>query len=455
MPSTIIQFLGTQEGEGVFFYLAEPKGAGMPALVPLVASPDDAAFKSLAAEPLKLKAVEDAGLALFKQLQAHEGIKKHLEDVFGDTAADIRPIGFQVDAPRADSLPWEVLCPRSGEFISLDKRWPVVRLLAPGNNKVKQSYEFTPPLRIAAVLSAWGANATQQVSAQDEWESLEKSILKNGAACPTNVLIMVCEPALKQLIDAANYPNVQTELITGQNQMSLRLKNFKAHILHFFCHGHSGNRSHLRVATALDYAKPADGSIFLLPGDLSQDIDGDQTAWLVVLNCCDSANAQNCGETRSLAASLVKSGFPAVIGMREPVDSNYARLLTEELYTELLPMMQALPDGAMTPFQWASLLVTGRKRLRNDSAPQEAGENAAASTKYWAIPAVYMRTVDVNMRKSSPKLSEVERQRIVGFLAGLREQRAAVVPMSAPPEIKQQMLDAFDKRIREEEQKLL
>jgi hypothetical protein len=135
--------------------------------------------------------------------------------------------------------------------------------------------------------------------------------------------------------------------------------------------------------------------------------------------------------------------------------TEFCAMLDHYAGRNMLPKLQSLPDGMVSPIQWASLVVSGRKRLRNDSAPKDAGVAAAANTKYWAIPAVYMRTVDLSMRKTSPKLPEPERQKIIAKLAGLREERGAVLPMSVPAHIKKEMLDAFDKQIQEEEQKLL
>jgi hypothetical protein len=464
MPSTIIRFIGEQESllppdplrsAKVWFFLAEPNGDGVPTVCELKADAGQPPYTGLISEPFTPGSIDAAGLDLFKELSAHKGIGAHLEKVFDDTANEPpRAIGFQVDSDRADALPWEVLC-RNGEFLSLDKRWPVVRVLDPSNRKLKQDYEFTSSLRIAAVLSAWGATPDLQIPAEDEWKSLEKAVLKNAAACPSQLLVMLCESDLKAKIDAAGYPNVETELITDQLQMSKHLNSFKAHILHFFCHGHSGKRSYLQLSTTSDQANNFEASIYIRPGDLRQDIDADESAWLVVLNCCDSANAKKAGATRNLCASLVRVGVPAVIGMREPVDANYARLLTEELYTELLPKMQALPNGAVSPIEWASLLVSGRKRLRNDTAPKDAGEAAASRTKHWAIPAVYMRTLAFRMRKSSPKLTDAEREKVDAKLTELRKQRSDAVAMSLRPELKQKMLEDFDQQIQAEEAKLL
>jgi hypothetical protein len=453
MPPTIIRFLDSQGGDGaVSFFLAKPNGNATICI--LQADPTKPPYSNLQ-DPVPAGAVSQAGLALYTQLTGHNAIAAHFNKVFGDTSNDPpRPIGMQVDSVAADALPWETLCGPGGEFLALDRRWPVARLLDPTDDKLKQDYEFSPPLRMAAVLSAWGSDPGKRISSRDEWRSLQRSILQNAGAGPASLLILLCEPNLKQEIDQAGHPNIRTELITGQNQMSQLIRDFRPHILHFFCHGFSGAKSFLRINTAADKQSNADGRIYLVPSDLRQSINGDESIWLVVLNCCDSANASRSGDTRNLAAALVKRGFPAVIGMREPVESNYARLLTEELYGELLPRLAALPDGQVSPLEWAALLVPGRIRLRNDSAPLDAGPDAAASTKHWAIPALYMRTFPFQMRKIAAKLPDADRQRVVAKLSELRDQRASLLQMPLSAGRKQEMLAEFDQLIQAEEAKL-
>jgi len=454
MPPTIIRFLDSQGGDGaVSFFLAKPNGNATICI--LNADPSKPPYSNLQ-DPVPAGAVSQAGIALYQQLTGHKAIAAHFNTVFGDTSNDPpRPIGMQVDSVAADSLPWETLCLPGGEFLALDRRWPVARLLDPTDDKLKQDYEFSPPLRLAVVLSAWGSDPGKRIPARDEWRSLEESILKNAAAGPTSLLILLCETNLKQEIDQAGYANVRTALITGQNPMSQLIREFRPHILHFFCHGFSGAKSFLRINTVADKESNADGKIYLMPSDLRQSINGEETIWLVVLNCCDSANAARSGDTRNLAAALVKRGFPAVIGMREPVESNYARLLTEELYGELLPRLAALPDGQVSALEWSAMLVPGRMRLRDDSAPPNAGPDAAASTKHWAIPALYMRTFPFQMRKIPAKLPDPDRQKVVAKLAELRDLRMSVLQGPASADKKLNMLAEFDRLIQAEEAKLL
>jgi hypothetical protein len=454
MPGTIIRFLDRQDQPGMWFFLAKPNGD--PTFREFHGDPGQPPYAALLQPTVQPGEVGTAGLALYEELLKHSAVANHFKEVFRDTATNPpRPIGMQVDSALADSLPWETLCKQKGDFLALDQRWPVVRMLEPTDDRLRQDYEYVAPLKIAAVLSAWGSAPERRIGAKEEWKALEQSIVKNPTASASHLLVLVCEASLKQEIDQAAYPNVEVQLITDQNQTSRLVRAFKPHILHFFCHGHSGEKSYLRLNTAFDQASNSDGSIYLLPGDLRQDIDAEESAWLVVLNCCDGALATQSGDTRNLAASLVKAGFPAVIGMREAVDSNCARLLTQELYMELLPGLAALPDGQVSPIEWAALLVSGRKRLRNDNAPLDAGVDAATSTKQWAIPALYMRTLPFRMRKLQPRLADVDRQRVIAKLGELRDQRNSAMQMPLPAAIKQQMLGEFDQLIRVEEGKLL
>src|SRR5580658_7739323 len=201
MLSTIIRFLDMQDAPGaVWFFLAKPpNGSGM--FCPLNANPNASPYADLQKANLPPGTVGAAGLALYHELLAHNAIRAHFNNVFADTSNDPpRPIGLQVDSPLADCLPWETLRPANGDFLALDRRWPVVRLLDPSDDKLKQDYEYVPPLRIAAVLSAWGSLPDRRIRAETEWKSIEKGVLKGHPNGESSLLVLVCEDALKQKI---------------------------------------------------------------------------------------------------------------------------------------------------------------------------------------------------------------------------------------------------------------
>ena len=74
---------------------------------------------------------------------------------------------------------------------------------------------------------------------------------------------------------------------------------------------------------------------------------------------------------------------PAVVGMREPVSSDTANLLTKALYTKLLTDLKERFNEAaesVKPLDWPRLVVAARDKLAR-ARPGLVLSQAAASTK--------------------------------------------------------------------------
>ncbi|HLK69025.1 MAG TPA: CHAT domain-containing protein [Bryobacteraceae bacterium] len=415
----------------------------------LSANPQAGSLALLNAARVPEGAVASAGQELFLALCKHDAVKSQLQATLSTAgAAGLRPIGLQVESADADSLPWEALSDGQ-KFFALNQ-WPVARLIGPKVKDLVKNYIFEPPLRLGVVLGASSSQPASHISASDEWRSLRRAVESAGAALSLEILVLAAETDVIAEIGQSGL-RVKAMAIRSRLQLEQELREFRPNLLHFFCHGVSDRNPYLRLSTALDWDTTADGSIVLEAEDLRQQIDPKQEAWIVVLNCCESAGGSVVArEVRNLAATLIRKGFPAVLGMRESVDSQNARLLAEQFYKDVFEHLAQMPrDDQPQSIDWPSLLVRGRLGLRDRCAPS-ARPNAAADTKEWTIPAVYMRTEEFLLKRINPRadLTPEQRAKLRAEIQTLQGSRETVQNMPLPETDKQQMLDKIDTQIR-------
>lgn len=240
------------------------------------------------------------------------------------------------------------------------------------------------------------------VPARDEWLALSGAFAA-AAALQVEVLVIVSEEALFDEIQPAAPANVRVEFVppdlTNLQQM---VRAFRPHVLHFFCHGSAQTSPHLRIAVKSDWLLGGQSSITVEPREIRAFTEPtDDRPWLVVLNCCESAAADGAEDVQSIALRLVVDGaVPAVVGMREPVRSNDANLFTRAFYGRLLGELKTRTTAATSdtePIDWAQLVVQARTELARKH-PGLIFSQAAASTKEWTMPVVYMRPTPFTMR---------------------------------------------------------
>jgi hypothetical protein len=297
-----------------------------------------------------------------------------------------------------EALPWETLCSPAGDFLSLDDRWTLTRIVEAAGLSRSLGH-LTPPLRIAAVLSCLN------VPAAGEWQALQDAM----AAVPTlgvEMLVIVSEQELYDAISktaaaqpgAAGQPGaapaIRVELVPADlPRLQHMVSDFRPHILHLFCHGSAQGSPHLQLAVKSDWLVGAPEKSLLVEAREIRDFTSrtDDVPWLVVLNCCESAAAGS-NDLQSLTLNLVyEGGVPAVVGMREPVSSADASVFTLTFYQGLFAALQARANNAALaadPLDWAQLVAPARAQLarRHPGLPLS---QAAASTKEWTLPVVY------------------------------------------------------------------
>ena len=393
---------------------------------PFECSIDDPAFVKMRASPPSPNATRDAGRRLYDAITRHPGISELLSVALAAGAPERYPIFVQTGASSdIEALPWEALCTPDGEFLALDDRWTVSRIA--GSSATSQSpWQLKPPLRIAAILSALG------VSAAEEWRALQASI-QSATALAVEVLVLLSEEQLYDEITAAvaagHAPGVAVEFLPPDTAaLQVMVSRFQPHVLHFFCHGSASIVPHLEVAVRSDWHINATQSSLLLEARDILDLSGTANdTWLAVLNFAESAIASD--RLDSLAHSLVHSGLPAAIGMRESVSAEDAALFTGAFYSRFLQDLASRLAGVAQDrsINLGQLVVAARRSL---ATKHKAGtvSKAAASTTEWTLPAIYVRPapIDVIVVPARPSPAEA------GYVPETAPAEAATEAVPAP-----------------------
>lgn len=364
--------------------LKEPPELPRPQPEPLGLEADHPAFQALRGVPPQ-GAVREAGRLLFDALVRNQALARQLSAALLVQSPERRPVCVELATTDGEGLPWEALCATDGQFLGLDERWAVGRIVETVI-PVEGYRHFEPPLRVAAVLSCLGVPAAQ------EWTALHTAL--GASTMPVELLALVSEDALHAQISAAAPAWVTVEFVPSTvAAMATRLQEFNAHVLHLFCHGLSTETSpHLQVATRADWLTGQASSLMVESGDIGQfNPPADSLPWLVVLNSCETATASGPEAAGSVALNLVYTeGIPAVVGMREPVQSDDATRFTQAFYDQLLPEFAGLltTPGVPEPVDWARLLVGAREQVADHYEPLQAQRG---TQKAWTLPVVYTR----------------------------------------------------------------
>lgn len=358
-------------------------------------------LQKMRADPFAAGTVRDVGSALLELLATHQDFRSHvLPNLRADSTIKESPIYLLIRDTELEQLPWEALHAAAAGFIATDSRWPIARVVkAPAADNPVAS--FVPPLRLLTVLGASGSDAGTRLSASQEWAELLDAVVGSGL----NILlrVLVCEEQLKDGIDALGLEWVSAGFLVDDRGMFDEIDRFKPQLLHFFCHGSADPTPRLQIGSRLDWELKRPGSIIIESGQLRR-ADPDQAIWLVTLNCCESAQQAATGASHSLpmASALVVAKFPAVVGMREPVEKTLAHtfcgLFYESLFDEMRTRFKAAQDSAEREFHWACGLHAARQAICRKLQPGLAVSDTAPDRKEWTIPVVYTRLEPFRLR---------------------------------------------------------
>jgi hypothetical protein len=341
------------------------------------------------------QAIKQAGETLYARLTQHPEFSTALVQAMAIASGGRCPLFIHLDADGdADRIPWEILCAPGGTFLGLEPRWSVARVVD-STVPLPGTVAFQPPLRIAALLSCL------EISAADEWAALIEAV--DGSPVPVEILALVGEPDLEQQIADEGRPGVRVLGIPGpedDEELRNQVVTFRPHILHFFCHGSIRDGAHLELATQADWISRATvSSLFLEPNQVAALGDPVERPWLAMLNCCQGAAAE--GEIHSLASDLVYTGgFPAVIGMREPIASDDASQFSARFYPALFDSVGRIAEGVSGVLDWSGLVVAPRRGL----VQRRGGvfSTAAAERHEWTLPVLYLRPEEFQVGNAPP-----------------------------------------------------
>lgn len=132
------------------------------------------------------EAVRGHGLTLLKELEKHPAVKQALQFALMTPAGQTSPVYFHLNEEIAEQLCWESLYSDEKSFLGLDARWPIGRIADSVLDRPSPPQEFSPPLKVAAILSALKRQAVEQ------WRGLRDAVVAVRAnGLPVNMLVFV------------------------------------------------------------------------------------------------------------------------------------------------------------------------------------------------------------------------------------------------------------------------
>lgn len=346
------------------------------------------------------------GTELLKILATHPAIKEDVLPLLDPYRPDEEPIYLFMKNwdPDLNQIPWETLYAPTVGFLSANKLFPIARAQKVAYEK--SEWTFKPPLKMMAILGAGGDDLSTRVSAEKEWESLYDALRSSRLKIELQVLL--CEDELKAKIDAQRPAWVTTGLLHDRDRLFSDIRNFAPHILHFFCHGASNPVPRLDVSNVKNWVLGKQGGIQIEGSQLKQRADPHDTIWLVTLNCCESAQSSNGTGFLSLpmACSLVSSGFPVVVGMREQIAEDFAHDFCRLFYEALLDdfgrrLDNAKKEKGVADVHWACALFAARQKICEMVDSENGISEVAASAKEWTIPVIHTRLETFRLRLSA------------------------------------------------------
>jgi len=434
--------------DGLSFRLSEPSDTYVDAdiFAPLNCTAQDAEFAAISGSQLQKDAMRLAGLRLRTSLFGQPAVSQAIQEAITQAKQQGTAVPIYLymrDGTQAvEPLPWETLCDPQEQFLALDARWPIGRMSGGQLGREEQRI-YNPPIRMLAFLSA------AAISAQGEWDALYDALRTSGM--PIALRVFIAEPDLEQHINQrAAAPNVQVDLqyLAQPFDLAQVVENadFSPHIIHFFCHGSTVDGPSLLLATKAGWEQDS-SDVEISPEEFRRIPGWDKHLWLVALNCCEGAAAEQ--ETSSFARTLVTDlKIPAVAAMREAVKVEDANIFCGSFYTALLREIKpSLATGeSFVSVEWARALVDPRFSICKAYATSNSTKlsSAAAASKEWALPVIYVRASDFKLRAISAlsPLSTPDRVASKAELEQLRQVLAELpedTPLNALVAIKQRV----------------
>ncbi len=384
--------------------------------------------------------VQQYGSLLRDSLNKHPAIQSVLQSIFQLPAGQSRTLCFEIVSRLGEQIRWEALCDDEGNFVALDSRCRLGRIADEVSSQDTGVRPFKLPLKIGAFMSAAGRDATP------EWSAFTSAYdAARQANLPIEARVYLGQ---QDLLDAAaaeiaagKHPGLSIFPMPGSDlDVESALNDWQPHIVHFFCHGSAGyGKAYLELATILDHEnQDPEGSVIVEVNSLVV-VEGVRNAWLVVLNCCEGATADE--RLSSMAFRIVANGsVPAVIGMQEPIPAGDANVFCATLYPEIFKLLAGVAKGAMEKplvLDLTGALVPARRAIRNRHKKQ------LTDFRNWTLPVLYVQRepLQVQYRPAGTDDEMSQLRERVALVAGLLRQ----LPPDANPLLRTQLLGVLDK----------
>ncbi len=424
MSRTIVRFQQNKAGEPLFQLDSAPRTGISNARVPrplLDFDPTKPPFNQLTAGLPGLVSqlasgapgvVRLVGEVLYALLTKHPAVASAFQYVqqVPPNDAQCQPLYIDlrdIEIDLIESLPWEVLYfPIAQRFPALTPYWPVGRIADTSMGVDERQRDCSDAVRLLAVVAA------ADVPGDAEWDSLWTAV----QAVPTAnvaVRVLTADDVVYNAVTAAAVPGrLRVDAFQSCGQLRSVLRDWKPHVVHFFCHGVAGTATacpSLQLATRATALLPASAPDRRIETLTAQDLldvaEWCHECWLVVLNCCSGAEVRG---SMSLARRLVAGGVPAAMAMRQQIRPADVPYWTAPLYRGLLPLVaaiQAAPPGGSAgglAVEWPALLYEPRQallaRYRDPALPGLAEE----SHPEWSLPVVYVRPEPFRLHRPRP-----------------------------------------------------
>lgn len=217
-------------------------------------------------------------------------------------------------------IPWEALYyGAENRFLATDRQTNVIRVLPPAHDQALPKPVARPIALLIVVANPWrDLDVAKEVG--NVRSVIEQIKLPDGSAA-----FRLLDP----LLDAT------------RQTMLRRVTDETPHVVHFI--GHGGFKDE-RGLIALHRADSPDLPDYVesdaVSGILSNDVP-----WLVVLNCCQSAEAARANPFGGTAQGLIQAHVPFVVAMQYPISDDAAITFSGEFYSALargVPVDQAV-----------------------------------------------------------------------------------------------------------------
>jgi len=334
-----------------------------------------------------------SGETLFAALKNNQDVREAFDFVLKQETLVPVYLEMAKGAESADVFPWEYLFSNKQRFLALSQFWPIARSLYSASLQGIPFRELTitegrPQIRVLAVFGAG-----------DDWKWEWKAFreLRDNAekqGCDLRLRILVGHSEACRKINQEAGTDVASQF-TNLDQLwdLVRDETFLPNVIHFLCHGTGGTDPVMHCATILDHETRSEERFDVIaPSELLRKIPKTRFLWMIVLNCCELANA-TAESQQSFARGLLGNEAPVVIAHRAPIKVKDAAEVTLGLYESILHKAKVAAELSVPQeVDWADVLALARDRLINayKAEQKKTGPETAESTVQWSLPVVYV-----------------------------------------------------------------